>query len=94
MHALECATGCTSCICNNWTSGLTAEWRGVLFYLCSTGWQQLDIILFVAWDTAGEKYGIPLSLVGDKSNKILNFIQLERMFWEAPSVTMLPCGQS
>ena len=67
---------------------------GALFYLlCSTGWQQLDIVLFVAWDTAGEKYGIPLGVVGDKSNKILNFIQLERMFWEAPSVPMLPCCQ-
>ena len=25
MHALECATGCTSWICNNWTAGLTAD---------------------------------------------------------------------
>ena len=23
LHALECATGCTSWICNNWTTGLT-----------------------------------------------------------------------
>ena len=54
----------------------------------------MDVILFVAWDTAGEEYGIPLSVVADKSDKILDFIQLVRMFWEAPSVTMLPCGQS
>ena len=70
-------------------------YEGGLFYLlCSTGWQQLDIILFVAWDTAGEKYGIPLSVVGDESNEILNFVQLERMSWEAPSVPMLPSCQS
>ena len=24
FHALECSTGCTSCICNNWTAGVTA----------------------------------------------------------------------
>ena len=42
----------------------------------------------------GEEYGIPLSVVADESDKVLDFVQLERMFWEAPSVTMLPCGQS
>ena len=24
LYALECGPGCTSCICNNWTAGLTA----------------------------------------------------------------------
>ena len=27
LRALECATGCTSRICNNWTTGLTAVGR-------------------------------------------------------------------
>ena len=41
----------------------------------------MDVILFVAWDTAGEEYGIPLSVVADESDKIiLDFIQLECMF--------------
>ena len=40
------------------------------------------------------QYGIPLSVVSDESDEVLDFVQLERMFWEAPSVTMLPCGQS
>ena len=67
---------------------------GAVYLICSIGWQQLDIILFVARDMAGEKYGIPLSVVGDESNKILDFVQLECMFWEAPSVPMLPCCQA
>ena len=53
---------------------------GLFYLLCGTGWQQLDIVLFVAWDMAGEKYGIPLGVVGDKSNKILNFIHLSTCF--------------
>ena len=67
---------------------------GVVYLLCSTGWQQLDIIQFVARDMAGEKYGIPLGIVGDESSKRFDFVQLERMFWEAPSVPMLPCCQA
>ena len=38
---------------------------GAVYVLCSTGWQQLEIILFVARDTVGEKCGIPLTAVAD-----------------------------
>ena len=67
---------------------------GAAYLLCSTGWQQFDIILFVARDTAGEKYDISLSVVVHESNKILDLVQLEHMFWEVPSVPMLPCCQA
>ena len=48
----------------------------------------MDVILFVAWDTAGEEYGIPLSVVADESDKVLDFVQLECMFWRH---LVLPC---
>ena len=41
LHALECATGCTSWICNNWTAGLTAGW---LYFL-------LDLLIWYARGT-------------------------------------------